>query len=105
MMRVDSILEDVNSVTEALSSTTLALDNVANAPLNVVNNVSSRVHNILKGRKSSESSSSLADAKARSERKPEKSRLRETAPKADPAIEGGAEGADSAVPGSIEQSE
>ena len=47
----------------------------------------------------------LADAKARSERKPERSRLRETAPKADPAIEGGAEGADSAVPGSIEQSE
>lgn len=80
MMRVDSILEDVNAVTDALSSTTLALDNVANAPLNVVSNVSNRVHNILKGRRSSESSSNLADAKARMDRSSERQELKESEP-------------------------
>lgn len=85
MMRIDSILEDVNTVTDALSSTTNAIDNVANAPLNVVNNVSSRVHSILKGRKSSASSSSLADAKARLDKKSERPHLKETDIQADPA--------------------
>ena len=67
LMRVDSILEDVNGVTGTLANTSAAIDNVTSAPLNMVNTVTDRLRGALRGRRSSATSAELAGAAAQAQ--------------------------------------
>lgn len=67
LMRVDSILEDVNGVTGALANTSAAIDNVTSAPLNMVNTMTDRLRGALRGRHSSATSAELAETAAQAQ--------------------------------------
>jgi uncharacterized protein YoxC len=67
LMRIDSILEDVNGVTGTLANTSAAIDNVTSAPLNMVNAMTDRLRGVLRGRHSSATSADLAEAAAQAQ--------------------------------------
>ena len=63
IMRLDGILENVNEITETAASAANAVDAVANTPLRIVNTATEKLRDAFSGRKASDESACLAEAR------------------------------------------
>ncbi|WP_417753871.1 DUF948 domain-containing protein [Slackia sp.] len=63
IIRLDGILENVNEITETAASAANAVDAVANTPLRIVNTATEKLRDAFSGRKASDESACLAEAR------------------------------------------